>query len=189
MADHDDKEVVALTQNVGEVTIEDRGSDKPKEEEDKDKEGGVMGFIKDVGHAIGGLFSWGSPDADISGFDIPVLNTKRAEIIISVLITNPNPIPIPLVDMIYEISSDGRKLCSGTIPDAGTVHAHGSETVKIPLNLIYKDIVDTFDDIEPGQVLPYLCKVRVVYMFGLSGKFVVYTLRDIFAVFYWVVDA
>jgi LEA14-like dessication related protein len=152
MADSDEKEVVALEQKVGNVSIEDRGVEE--------EEGGVKGFFKDVGEAIGGMFSWGKPDADISGFDIPVLNTKRAEIVIDVLITNPNPLPIPLVDMIYNISSDGRELCSGTIPDAGTVHAHGKETVKIPLTLIYKDIVDTFDDIEPGQVLPYLAKVK-----------------------------
>jgi LEA14-like dessication related protein len=168
MADNEDKEVVALEQNVGKVTIEDRGSDKP-ERENKD-EGGVMGFIKDVGEAITGIFSWGKPDADIAGFNIPVLNTKRAEIIIDVLITNPNPIPIPLVDMIYEISSDGRKLCSGTIPDAGTVHAHGKETVKIPLTLIYKDIVDTFDDIEPGQILPYLAKVTMLIDVPVIGR-------------------
>lgn len=158
MAEHDDKEVVALTQNVGEVTIEERGTDSKDKDESS---GGVMGFIKDVGHAIGGLFSWGAPDADIAGFNIPVINTKRCEIIIDVKITNPNPVPIPLVDMIYDISSDGRKLCSGTIPDAGTVHAHGHETIKIPLTLIYKDIVDTFDDIEPGQIIPYLAKVRI----------------------------
>jgi len=168
MADNENKEVVALEQNVGKVTIEDRGSDKP-ERENKD-EGGVMGFIKDVGEAITGIFSWGKPDADIAGFNIPVLNTKRAEIIIDVLITNPNPIPIPLVDMIYEISSDGRKLCSGTIPDAGTVHAHGKETVKIPLTLIYKDIVDTFDDIEPGQILPYLAKVTMLIDVPVIGR-------------------
>lgn len=155
MAHNEDKEVVALEQNVGKVTIEDKGSSKAEEKD----EGGVMGFFKDVGQAIGGIFSWGAPDADIVGFNIPVINTKRAEVVIDVLITNPNPIPIPLVDMIYDISSDGRKLCSGTIPDAGTVHAHGKETVKIPLTLIYKDIVDTFDDIEPGQVIPYLAKV------------------------------
>lgn len=99
-----------------------------------------------------------------------MLNTKRAEIVIDVLITNPNPIPIPLVDMIYNISSDGRELCSGTIPDAGTVHAHGKETVKIPLTLIYKDIVDTFDDIEPGQVLPYLAKVTLLVDVPVIGR-------------------
>lgn len=169
MADHEDKEVVALEQNVGKVTILDEGADKP-EREGKEEEGGVMGFIKDVGEAISGIFKWGKPDADISGFDVPVLNTKRAEIIIDVLITNPNPIPIPLVDMIYEISSDGRMLCSGTIPDAGTVHAHGKETVKIPLTLIYKDIVDTFDDIEPGQILPYLCKVTLLIDVPVIGR-------------------
>jgi LEA14-like dessication related protein len=168
MAGNEDKEVVALEQNVGNVTIEDRGSDKPEREHKE--EGGVMGFIKDVGEAISGIFSWGKPDADIAGFNIPVLNTKRAEIIIDVLITNPNPIPIPLVDMIYEISSDGRMLCSGTIPDAGTVHAHGKETVKIPLTLIYKDIVDTFDDIEPGQILPYLAKVTLLVDVPVIGR-------------------
>ena len=174
MADNEDHEVVALEQNVGKVTIDDRGLGEVQKElevekkakrdagedgEKDDERGGVVGFIKDVGQAIGGLFSWGAPDADISGFHIPVLNTKRAEVVIDVLITNPNPVPLPLVDMLYDISSDGRKLCSGTIPDAGTVHSHGAVTVKIPLTLIFKDIVDTFDDIEPGQVLPYLAKV------------------------------
>lgn len=185
MADHEDQEVVALQQNVGKVSIEDRGLGEVQQElevekkakrsegkggEEKNGEGGVMGFIKDVGQTIGGLFSWGAPDADISGFHIPVLNTKRAEIVIDVLITNPNPVPIPLVDMPYEISSDGRKLCSGTIPDAGTVHAHGAVTVKIPLTLIYKDIVDTFDDIEPGQVLPYLAKVTLLVDVPVIGR-------------------
>lgn len=50
MADHEEKDVVALTQNVGEVTIEDRASDKPAEEEDKTKEGGVMSFIDGSDH-------------------------------------------------------------------------------------------------------------------------------------------
>jgi LEA14-like dessication related protein len=48
-----------------------------------------------------------------------------------VLIKNPNPVPIPLVDIDYLIDSDGRKLVSGLIADAGTIHAHGQETVKM----------------------------------------------------------
>jgi hypothetical protein len=156
----DQRDTTDVEESLREVSIEDRGTRNSHKGEVEDKDdGGVLGFFKDVGKAIGGAFSWGKPDADISGFHLPVINTQRAEVIIDVLITNPNPIPIPLLDMIYDISSDGRKLCSGTIPDAGTVHAHGSETIKIPLTLIYKDIVDTFDDIEPGQIIPYLVKV------------------------------
>ncbi|XP_024362839.1 uncharacterized protein [Physcomitrium patens] len=169
MADERDREVAELEENVREVTINDRGS-RGEENEDKEGGGGVKGFFKGVAEAVGGIFSWGAPDADITGFTLPVINTKRAEVIIDVLITNPNPIPIPLVDMIYEISSDDRKLCSGTIPDAGTIRAHGSETIKIPLVLIYRDIVDTFDDIEPGQVIPYLAKVTLLVDVPVIGR-------------------
>lgn len=165
MADSDERHVGELQESLREVSIDDKGiNGKEGDLKAEDKaagHGGVLGFIKDVGKAIGGALSWGKPDADITGFHLPVINTKRAEVIIDVLITNPNPLPIPLVDMAYDIESDGRKLCSGTILDAGTIHAHGSETVKIPLTLIYNDIVDTFDDIEPGQVIPYLVKVCV----------------------------
>ena len=76
-----------------------------------------------------------------------------------VLITNPNPVPIPLVDIEYLIESEGRKLMSGAIPDAGTIDAHGSETVKIPVLLIYDDIKSTYGDIKPGSIIPYLVKV------------------------------
>lgn len=104
-------------------------------------------WASSTGQTIGELLSWGTPDADIAGFNVLNIDTKHAEVFIDVKITNPNPIPIPLIDIIYEISSEGRKLCSGTIPDAGTIHAHSSEIVKIPLTLIYKDIVDTLIDI------------------------------------------
>lgn len=156
----DQRDTTGVEESLRGVSIEDKGtrSSHKGDGEDKD-EGGVLGFSKDVAKAIGGAFSWGKPDADISGFHLPVINTNLPEVIVHILITNPNPVPIPLLDMIYDISSDGRKLCSGTIPDAGTVHAHGSETIKIPLTLVYKDIIDTFDDIKPGQIIPCLVKV------------------------------
>jgi LEA14-like dessication related protein len=58
------------------------------------------------------------------------------------------------------IESEERKLVSGTIPDAGTIPAHGSETVKIPVSLIYDDIKGTYKEIKPGSIIPY--KVKVV---------------------------
>jgi hypothetical protein len=162
----------SLDEKFADVTIssEDRGWKREEQEDEstdkknggsgeKKEPGGVLGFFKEISEDFGSAFRWGKPEADVSGFHLPSITTKQAEVIISVLITNPNPVPIPLLEMIYSIESDGRHLCSGTIPDAGTIHAHGSETIKIPLTLIYKDIVDTFQDIEPGQVIPYLVKV------------------------------
>nr|WIW57620.1 late embryogenesis abundant protein LEA50 [Pinus tabuliformis] len=81
--------------------------------------------------------------ADVTGINIPSINLKKAEIVVDVLINNPNPVPIPLVDIDYLVESDGRKLVSGLIPDVGTIHAHGFETVKIPITIIYDYIKDT----------------------------------------------
>lgn len=144
-------------------------SDIPKVTEkkaDKDQdegEGGffdkVKDFIQDIGEKIEEAVSFGKPTADVTGIHIPQISLEQVELIADVLITNPNPVPIPLVDIEYLIESEGRKLMSGTIPDAGTIHAHGSETVKIPVLLIYDDIKSTYGDIKPGSIIPYLVKV------------------------------
>ncbi|KAL6897344.1 hypothetical protein ACP4OV_007040 [Aristida adscensionis] len=146
-------------------------SDSPKVTElkvDKDNgnddEGGFLGkvkdFIQDIGEKIEEAVGFGKPTADVTGIHIPHISLEKVELIVDVLITNPNPVAIPLVDIEYLIKSDDRKLISGTIPDAGTIAAHGSETVKVPVTLIYEDIKNTHKEIKPGSIIPY--KVRVV---------------------------
>ncbi|KAJ7960511.1 Late embryogenesis abundant protein Lea14 [Quillaja saponaria] len=66
--------------------------------------------------------------------------------------------------------SDGRKLVSGLIPDAGTIHAHGEETVKIPVHLIFDDIKSTYDDIKPGSIIPYKVKVDLIVDVPIFGR-------------------
>lgn len=161
MADDLEDKVAAM--NISERVL------KPEDEEDgkivsggggeDGGGGGVLAFFKEIGDSIESAFSWGKPEANVSDFHLPSITLKQAEVIISVLITNPNPVPIPLLEIVYSMESEGRHLCSGDIPDAGTVHAHGSEIIKIPILLIYKDIVETFEEIKPGHVIPYLLKV------------------------------
>ncbi|KAH7296552.1 hypothetical protein KP509_26G027600 [Ceratopteris richardii] len=145
------------------------GSDKPGKEE-ADEEKGNGGFFSKVKHFVKDTIGFGKPTADVSGFHILHISLEKVDIVVDVLVTNPNPIPIPLVDIIYLIESDGRKLISGTIPDAGTVHAHGSETIKIPICLIYKDIKDTYDDIQPGEIIPYRVSVELLIDVPIIGR-------------------
>lgn len=158
-------------------------SDKPeevverdaKEKDDKNEEKGgfiekVKDFIHDIGEKIEEAIGFGKPTADVTGIHIPKINLERADIVIDVLVTNPNPIPIPLVDIDYLIESDGRKLVSGLIPDAGTINAHGSETVKIPVSLIYDDIKNTYSDIKPGSIIPYKIKVNLIVDVPVFGR-------------------
>lgn len=154
----------------GEPKLAERES---KEDENEGK-GGFLGmvkdFIHDVGERIEEAVGFGKPTADVTAVHLPSINLKKADIVVDVLITNPNPIPIPLVDINYLIESDGRKLVSGLIPDAGTIHAHGSETVKIPVTLVYDDIKNTYDDIKPGSIIPYRVKVDLIVDVPVLGR-------------------
>ncbi|CAI9108230.1 OLC1v1007791C1 [Oldenlandia corymbosa var. corymbosa] len=156
--------------------ILDRGfKDKDDKEEKNDGEKGgfidkVKDFIHDIGEKIEETIGFGKPTADVTDIHIPKINLEKADIVVDVLVKNPNPVPIPLIDINYLIESDGRKLISGLIPDAGTIHAHGSETVKIPLTLIYDDIKSTYADIKPGSIIPYKIKVDLIVDVPVFGR-------------------
>lgn len=150
-----------------------RKTDDEKEEPEKGKGGfinTVVGFVEGVGEKIEEAFGFGKPTANVTGVHIPHINHKKAEIVVDVLVKNPNPLPIPLVDVNYSVESEGRKLVSGLIPDPGTIHAHGSETIKIPVVLIYDDIKSTYKDIRPGSIIPYLIKVELIINVPVLGK-------------------
>lgn len=158
-----------------EQSVIERGLKEDKKDEDKDEEKGgfidkVKDFIQNIGEKIEEAIGFGKPTADVAGIHIPSINLKKLEIVVDVLISNPNPVPIPLVDIDYLVESNGRKLVSGLIPDAGTIHAHGSETVKIPITIIYDDIKDTYDDIKPGSIIPYKIKVGLIADVPVFGK-------------------
>ncbi|KAL0381988.1 UNVERIFIED_CONTAM: Desiccation-related protein PCC27-45 [Sesamum calycinum] len=156
---------------VVEREVQDR---EPKEDNKDDEKGGflekVKDFIHDVGEKIEETIGFGKATADVTAIHIPHINLEKADLVVDVLVKNPNPIPIPLIDINYLIESDGRKLVSGLIPDAGTIHAHGSETVKIPVCLIYDDIKSTYNDIKPGSIIPYKVKVDLIVDVPVFGR-------------------
>ncbi|XP_071700471.1 desiccation-related protein At2g46140-like [Rutidosis leptorrhynchoides] len=152
-------------------------SDKPKAEEKCTKEtedggffGKVKGFINDIGDKIEDKVKFGKPSADLAAIHISKISFKQVDLIVDVLVTNPNPVPIPLVDINYLIENNGRKLASGMIPDAGTIHARSSETVKIPVTLVYYDLKKAYADIVPGTILPYKVKVDLIVDVPVIGK-------------------
>jgi LEA14-like dessication related protein len=152
--------------------VKDRGH---KDDDKKNEEQGgfldkVKDFIHDIGEKIEETIGFGKPTADVSAIHIPKINLEKVEIVIEVLIKNPNPVPIPLIDINYLIESDGRKLVSGLIPDAGTIHAHGEETVKIPIKLIFDDIKNTYADINPGMIIPYKIRVEFIVDVPVFGR-------------------
>ncbi|RDX75353.1 hypothetical protein CR513_44771, partial [Mucuna pruriens] len=153
--------------------VVERGA-KDEKSKEEDGKGGFLGtvkdFIQDIGEKIEETIGFGKPTADVTGIHIPSINLEKADLVVDILIKNPNPVPIPLIDINYLVESDGRKLVSGLIPDSGTIHAHGEETIKIPLTLIYDDIKKTYNDIKPGSVIPYRVKVDLIVDVPILGR-------------------
>ncbi|KAF2581199.1 hypothetical protein F2Q70_00008808 [Brassica cretica] len=117
---------LGMSTSENKVEIVDRAH--KEEEKEEDGKGGFLDKVKDfIGEKIEGAIGFGKPTADVSAIHIPKINLERADIVVDVLVKNPNPVPIPLIE------SDGRKLVSGLIPDAGTIKAHGEETVDFDL--------------------------------------------------------
>ncbi|KAJ1384117.1 Water stress and hypersensitive response domain [Sesbania bispinosa] len=153
--------------------VVERGAKDEGKKEDDGKGGfldTVKGFIQDIGEKIEETIGFGKPTADVTAIHIPSINLEKAELVVDVLIKNPNPVPIPLMDINYLVESDGRKLVSGLIPDSGTIHAHGEETIKIPVTLIYDDIKKTYNDIQPGSIIPYRVKVDLIVDVPVLGR-------------------
>lgn len=140
----------------------------------KTKEGGffgkIMGFMTDIGEKIEDKVGFGKPTAELAAIHISKINLKQVNLVVDVLVANPNPVPIPLVDINYLIESKGRKLASGLITDATTIRARGSETIKIPVTLVYDDLKTAYADIIPGTILPYKVKVDLIVDVPVIGK-------------------
>ncbi|KAM0940067.1 hypothetical protein DsansV1_C19g0160011 [Dioscorea sansibarensis] len=147
---------------------------KVTEKEHKEGEkGGFIEKVKDFVHEVEEKVEeaiFGKPTVKVTGVHIPQISLEKIQIVVDILVTNPTPLPIPLSDINYSVESDGRKLVSGLIPDAGTIKGHGSETVKIPVNLIFDDIKKTLLDIRPGCIIPYKLKVDFIVDVPIFGK-------------------
>ncbi|KAK9997738.1 hypothetical protein SO802_022424 [Lithocarpus litseifolius] len=160
--------------NKPEVAESDVKDKEHKEDDIEEGKGGflekVKDFIHDIGEKIEGAIGFGKPTADVTGLHVPSINLEKEEFVIEILIKNPNPVPIPLIDINYLIESDGRKIISSLIPDAGTIKAHGEETVKIPVTLIYDDIKNTYADIKSVSIIPYRIKVDLLVDMPAFGR-------------------
>ncbi|KAG2332163.1 hypothetical protein Bca52824_003343 [Brassica carinata] len=123
-----------MSTSENKVEIVDRGQKEEEKEEEEGKGGfldNVKGFIHGIGQKIEGTIGFGKPTADVSAIHIPKINLERADIVVDVLVKNPNP---------------------------------------IPLTLIYDDIKSTYNDINPGMIIPYRIKVDLIVDVPVLGR-------------------
>ncbi|RWR81477.1 desiccation-related protein isoform X1 [Cinnamomum micranthum f. kanehirae] len=116
------------------------------------------------------ILGLGTPTAYVSAVRISSIDIKKADLVYDVLVVNPSRISFPLADISYSVESDGRKLVSGSITDAGTLLPKASTTIKMPVTFVYEDILSTFADIKLGSIIPYELGVQFMVTIPIFGK-------------------
>lgn len=101
------------------------------------------------------------PSAKVTGVNFGSLSMDRANLVFDVAIANPYSVPLPLANLDYGLSSGGASFVSGAAKIEGSVPAHGSKTIQVPVDLVFADIVRAVSGVRPGKVVPYTADLKL----------------------------
>ncbi|MGI9015331.1 MAG: LEA type 2 family protein [Phycisphaerales bacterium] len=99
------------------------------------------------------------PRARVRGVNLQGLTLDGATLGFDVEVTNPYPLPLPLVNLDYNLVSQGRSFFNGAAPLSGTIPAHGSRLVTLPATFAFRDVLAILSDIQPGAIVPYVAEL------------------------------
>lgn len=95
------------------------------------------------------------PTVTLEGVRVDNLNFQEAGLVFDVQVTNPLPVPVPLLDFGYNLTSGEKSFLSGNSKLEGSVPAWGKKTLALPANVKFTDLLATMQGIKPGGIIPY----------------------------------
>lgn len=101
------------------------------------------------------------PTASLKGFSFGDVSMDAATLLFDVDIKNPYPVDLPLLDMKYQLDSQGSKLFDGITQATGSIPAKSSKTIPIEANISYLDLLKALKDVRPGSIIPYNAQVEL----------------------------
>lgn len=103
------------------------------------------------------LDSIDKPTASISGVSLEDLSLEAVTLNFDVDVDNPYSVPLPLVDLAYDVGSGDASLLQGNadLQQEAAIPAKSKKTLSLPATLKFKDVVKVLTSFKPGQVFPY----------------------------------
>ena len=101
------------------------------------------------------------PTADLIGAHLQSIGLDRSTVAFDVKIHNPYDVDLPLLDVRYRIASEGEEFLTGEADLSGVIPAGGDQTVTVPATVVYRELLDLLDQIQPGQVIPYIAELAL----------------------------
>lgn len=94
------------------------------------------------------------PSASVVDYELSDLSLDAAEVVFDIRIKNPYRASLPLVNLNYELASQGDAFLSGEADVAGSIPAKKSKIIQVPARIAFPELLETLTQIRPGQVLP-----------------------------------
>jgi len=96
------------------------------------------------------------PAARVTGASLQDLSLQGVGVLFDVEIRNPYSVPLPLLNLEYDLATEaGKPFIAGVAEMSGTVPAGGRRTVQLPANITFARLLETADDLKPGDVVSY----------------------------------
>ncbi len=112
--------------------------------------------------SLGDVLSGASkPDARITSVKLTGLDLTAADLQFGVQVVNPYPVPLPLVQLDYAMSSGDSAFLSGSSTEQGVIPANGSSTFAVPARVNFAQLLAAVSGVRPGQVIPYTIDATV----------------------------
>ena len=95
------------------------------------------------------------PDARITGVQLQDVRPTDATMLFDIEVENPNAFSLPLGNVDYALSSQGRRFLNGKADVQGTVPAAGRKSLGVPVRISFVELVETVSQARPGAEIPY----------------------------------
>ena len=104
------------------------------------------------------------PTARLTGLKFEEVKLNSATLLFDVEIENHYPVPLPLTNFDYSLSSGAEKFLSGSANSQTAVPAKSKEMVTLPATINYLEMLKALKGVRPGSKIPYNAEL------GLSVK-------------------
>ena len=117
----------------------------------------AMSLVSSVGGcgALQDLLGSQRPTARIAGVSLQDIKLDSATLLFDVEVDNPYSVPLPLVNVDYNLASGGAPFLSGKADLQGTVPAKDKKTVSLPAKVPFMELLSALKGVRPGAVVPY----------------------------------
>ncbi|MEO8006004.1 MAG: LEA type 2 family protein [Betaproteobacteria bacterium] len=101
------------------------------------------------------------PSAHVVGVSIRGLSLQSIVLLFDIEVENPYAVALPLADLGYALTSNGKNFLEGSLKPTGTIPAHGKQVLQVPATVQFSSMASVLKGVKPGAVVPYTANFKI----------------------------